>query len=168
MRYVMLLGMLAALWGGVGTASAAEPLPAPKGPVLLTISGQIERTNVGREAQFDREMLEALGQISLRTKSVLLDKVQLFEGIPLRAVLERTGAKGVSIRASALNDYKMDIPWSDLQYDPILAMRVDGQILKLRDKGPLWIVYPRDDHTALQTPIYDSRWVWQLNRLHIE
>jgi hypothetical protein len=86
----------------------------------------------------------------------------------LRTVLDRVGAKGTKIKASALNAYEAEIPFSDLQYEPILAMRIDGQPLKMRDKGPLWIVYPRDAHRVLQDVIYDSRWVWQLKRLHID
>jgi hypothetical protein len=94
-------------------------------------------------------------------------KAHLFDGVPLRAILERVGGKGSAIRASALNDYSIDIPWDDLKYDPLVAMSADGQLLKVRDKGPLWIVYPRDDYSALRNNIHDSRWVWQLNRLQI-
>ena len=160
--------MLASLLGGTCIAYAAEPLPLPKGPILLTVSGKIDQTNVGDEAQFDREMLEALGQASITTGYVLSDKKQLYEGVSLRAVLERVGSKGTSVLATALNSYKINIPLEDLKYDPIIAMRVDGQALKLRDKGPLWIVYPRDAHTVLQAQIYDSRWIWQLHRLRVE
>jgi len=167
MHYVM-LGMLAMLLGQVCAAQAAEPLPLPKGPILLSVSGKIERTNVGNEAQFDRDMLEALGQASITTASILSKKKQLFEGVFLRAILERVGASGTSMSASALNSYKIDIPLEDLKYDPIVAMRVDGQVLKLRDKGPLWIVYPRDAYGALQTQAYDSRWIWQLNKLRVD
>lgn len=163
----MMMGMLAALLGA-GAVSAAEPLPRPQGPVLLTISGKIEQTNAAGQAQFDREMLEALEQGAFRTGSDVSDKEQVFEGVRLRAILDRVGAKGTAIVASALNNYKISIPWNDLKYDPIVAMRVDGQLLKLRDKGPLWIVYPRDAHAELQAQMYDSRWVWQLNKLHVE
>jgi hypothetical protein len=41
-------------------------------------------------------------------------------------------------------------------------------VMTMRDKGPLWIVYPRDDYSVLHDARYDSRWVWQLNKLHIE
>ncbi|SCY79837.1 molybdopterin-dependent oxidoreductase [Microvirga guangxiensis] len=168
MRYVMLLGMLATLLAGSSAAQAAETLPRPQGPVLLKVSGKIEQTNVDGEAHFDRQMLEALGKASFTTGSALTDKKQLFEGVSLRAVLERAGAKGSSMQASALNNYKIQIPLDDMKYEPIIAMRVDGQVLKLRDKGPLWIVYPRDAYPELQAQIYDSRWIWQLNKLHVE
>ena len=147
---------------------AAEPLARPKGPVILTISGAVEQTNSAAGAQFDKEMLESLGNASIKTRSQASDIPQLFEGVPLRAVLERVGAKGKAIRASALNDYVDIIPFEDLQFEPLLALRVDGRVLTMRDKGPLWIVYPRDGHRVLQDVRYDSRWVWQLNKLHIE
>ena len=93
---------------------------------------------------------------------------QLFEGVPLRALLERVGAQGEAIRASALNSYVALIPMKDLEFEPILTTKVDGRVLTIRDKGPLWIAYPRDAHKILQDARYDSRWVWQLNKLHIE
>ena len=168
MRFLVRTLFFAVLMGVGGFSHGAEPLPQPKGDVVLTVSGSIEQTNAPGRAEFDKEMLEALGQESLTTTFSMSGKTHLFEGVPLRAVLERVGAEGTAIQASALNDYEIDIPWSDLKYEPLIAMKADGQVLKLRDKGPLWIVYPRDDHKVLQDDIYDSRWVWQLKRLHVE
>jgi hypothetical protein len=166
LRLAFLVSVIAFV-GGWMPSHAAEPLPPAKGAVVLTVSGNIEQTNAPGRAEFDRDMLEGLGRKSLKATFVISGKTHLFEGIPLRAVLERVGGKGTAIRASALNDYEIDIPWDDLKYDPLIAMSADGQLLTLRDKGPLWIVYPRDDHSALRDDIHDSRWVWQLNRLHI-
>ncbi|WP_230532901.1 molybdopterin-dependent oxidoreductase [Microvirga roseola] len=151
-----------------GGASAAEPLPPPGGPVILTIAGNIEQTNAPGEARFDREMLEALGTASIVTRSQVSETPQTFEGVPLRVVLERVGARGRVMKAVALNDYEISIPLDDLRYEPILAMRIDGQLLTPRDKGPLWIAYPRDAHSILQDLKYDARWVWRLRRLTIE
>ncbi|MGO4386288.1 molybdopterin-dependent oxidoreductase [Microvirga sp. 2YAF29] len=168
MRCVTLLGILAIAIGIVSHSHAAEPLPIPKGPVLLTVSGNIEQTNGPGQAKFDREMLENLGQKSIETGSAFSDGVQRFEGVPLRAVLERVGANGHALRATALNSYEIVIPWDDLAFDLILAMKKNGTTLTARDKGPLWIVYPRDQHAVLKDPVYDSRWVWQLNKLNVE
>jgi hypothetical protein len=159
---------LAALLGWGAGAGASEPLPKPEGPVLLTILGAIEQTNAPGRAQFDRAMLEALGKSSLRTRSMWADDAQHFEGVPLRTVLDRVGANGKNLRAKALNAYEVTIPVSDLQYEPLIAMQVDGKVLTLRDKGPLWVVYPRDDHEVLQDLRYDSRWIWNLNQLQVE
>jgi hypothetical protein len=49
------------------------------------------------------------------------------------------------LRAKAINDYAIDIPLSDaVQGGPIVAYRLDGDTMSVRDKGPLWIVYPYD------------------------
>jgi hypothetical protein len=168
MRIAVLMGLIVSLLCSGPRGFAAEPLPNPTGPVLLTITGHIARTNAPGAARFDRAMLETLGSASIRTSSEVSQTPQLFEGVPLRALLERVGAEGKSMTARALNDYEAVIPLEDLRYEPILATKVDGQVLTARDKGPLWIVYPRDQHRALNDMRYDSRWVWQLNRLHIE
>jgi hypothetical protein len=91
----------------------------------------------------------------------------LFEGIPLLSVPERVGGKEAAVRASASNDDGIDSPWDDLKYGPLIATSVDGNLLKVLDKRPLWIVYPRDDHGALRDDIHDSRWIRPLNWLQI-
>jgi hypothetical protein len=140
----------------------------PAGPVLLTVSGAIEQTNAPGQARFDQTMLEELGRATLETRSVWADQKQVFEGVPLQAVLDRVGARGTVIRATAANAYEVGIPFADLQYGPLIALRLDGRALTLRDKGPLWIVYPRDAYTVLQDQRYDSRWIWHLTQLHVE
>jgi hypothetical protein len=160
------LGAIAISWCAV--VQAAEPLRAPKGPVLLTVSGSIAHTNAPGEARFDREMLDALGNATIRTKTPWTEGVQTFAGVPLRVLLDRVGARGTKLDAFALDDYKVFIPLEDLKYDLLLAMHLNGQVMTTRDKGPLWIVYPRDDHQELMDSRYQHRWVWQLKRLHVE
>ncbi len=102
-------------------------------------------------------MLEASGRASFTTGSEVTSKPQLFEGVPLRAVLDRVGARGKTMKAFALNDYEITIPFDDLRFEPLLAMKADGQVLTVRDKGPLWIVYPRDAHEVLHDVKYYAR-----------
>jgi hypothetical protein len=136
--------------------------------VLLTVSGNIEQMNAPGRAEFDREMLEGLGTASFITGSEVSETPQHFEGVPLRAILDRVGANGKVMKASALNDYEIAIPLEDLKFEPLLAMKVEGRVLTMRDKGPLWIAYPRDAHEVLHDVTYYARWVWQLNSLHVE
>jgi len=168
MLHLTFLVSVIAFVGGWMPSHAAEPLPPAKGAVLLTVSGDIEQTNAPGRAEFDRDMLEGLGKTSFITGSEVSDKPQLFEGVLLSAVLKRIGAQGKMMRASALNDYEITIPLADLKFEPLLAMTVDGKMLTIRDKGPLWIVYPRDAHEVLHDVQYYARSVWQLNKLHIE
>ncbi|MCG6657666.1 molybdopterin-dependent oxidoreductase [Halomonas campisalis] len=148
---------------------AADPLPAPEETPLLRVSGNIAHPNVGEEAHFDRRLLEALPPRELATSTVVTDGVNHFEGVLMRDLLERVGAEGDTAVATALNDYVVDIPLEDFHdFDVVVATHMDGEKLTPRDKGPLWIVYPRDDHSELQDIRYDYRWVWQLERLEIQ
>lgn len=149
--------------------AATAPLPPPEGPPLLRIEGSIAHTNVGDEAHFDRQMLAALPPRKLATSTVVTDGINRFEGFLMRDLLARVGAEGDTIVATALNDYMVEIPREDFrEFDVVVATHMDGEALTPRDKGPLWIVYPRDDHDELQDIRYDYRWVWQLEHLEIQ
>ena len=92
-----------------------------------------------------------------------------FEGVPAKAVLEAVGASGTTVVANAINDYQSRIPLSDFtDYAVLLAFKVNGKILTRRDKGPLWIVYPMDDHPPKFRSIWSNRSVWQMNELVVE
>ena len=173
----ILMSILAAplLWAEDRSAedSAPEPseqaLSAPSGPVLLTIRGEIQHTNAEGSTQFDEQMLATLETHTLETTTSVTDGVNQFEGFLIRDLLDWVGAEGEQVIATALNDYIVEIPLEDFyQYDVLAATHMDGEALTPRDKGPLWIVYPRDDHSELQDIRYDYRWVWQLNGLQVE
>jgi hypothetical protein len=40
--------------------------------------------------------------------------------------------------------------------------------MSLREKGPLWVIYPYDSDPAYRTEETYSRSIWQLNRLAAE
>lgn len=160
----LLLALGTVLWEG----NALEPLPEPTGEVVLTVSGEIAHTNRGAEAVFDRAMLEALGLRELRTSTPWTEGVPVFRGVLARDLLQAVGADGTSVIASALNDYTVEIPTEDFERYPVmLALEMNGTPLTVRDKGPIWVVYPRDDFAAIRESILNARWVWQLNSLEV-
>ena len=53
-------------------------------------------------------------------------------------------------------------------YPVLFALKMDGRDLTVRDRGPIWIVYPRDDFSELRNERVNARWVWQLNGLTVE
>jgi hypothetical protein len=146
-----------------------KALSAPSGPVILTIRGAIQHANAKDSAQFDSQMLATLETHTLETTTSVTDGINQFEGFLMRDLLDWVGADGEQVIATALNDYIVEIPLEDFyQYDVLAATHMDGEALTPRDKGPLWIVYPRDDHSELQDIRYDYRWVWQLSGLQVE
>ncbi|MFV0384102.1 molybdopterin-dependent oxidoreductase [Paracoccus sp. (in: a-proteobacteria)] len=147
---------------------AADPLPTPTGDVILTISGNITQTNVDGTAQFDLDMLKAMESKTIDTSTTWTDGVHHYTGVSLKSLLERVGAAGSAIEVTALNDYTISIPQDDWNSgDSIIAYLDDGQPMSIRDKGPLWIMYPFDDFKKYQTEAAYSRSVWQLDRIKV-
>lgn len=147
------------------TMLAAPSLAAS--PVLLTVIGRDGAITRLTEADLDR-----LEQRRLDTSTFWTTGVQHFEGVFLRDVLAAAGIDptlpGGRIEAMAHNDYAVAMPLSDfVKWDVLLARRMNGANLTLRDKGPFWIVYPRDRDPALKDMNYNHRWVWQLRQLKL-
>jgi hypothetical protein len=95
--------------------------------------------------------------------------VHRFDGFLMRDLLGLVGAQGLTVAATALNDYVIDIDIEEFdRFDVLVAYEMDGKPLLPSDKGPLWIVYPRYQHPELQDIRYDYRWIWQLRRLDIK
>lgn len=142
--------------------------PAPSGPPLLTVGGDIACTNDGDQAAFDLPGLESLGHDTIRTTTVWTEGEQEFEGVRLAAVLEAVCAEGGRVQAGALNDYRVRFPLDEMMLDgALIAYRRNGETMPLRDRGPLWIVFPWDDNAAYRTEEVYNRSVWQLERLDV-
>ncbi|MGB0505748.1 MAG: molybdopterin-dependent oxidoreductase [Pikeienuella sp.] len=124
----------------------------------------------GGVTEFSRADIKEFDQISYRTATEFTDGTPLFSGPLVRDVLKAIDAPDASVAVmTAANDYAIEIPISDFQdYDVILATSVDGKRLSLRDKGPIWVMYPLDKHTKLQDPLYNSRLIWQIIRIDLK
>lgn len=151
------------------TASWAQALEAAPGKVVLSVAGNVTKANAGARADFDMAMLEKLPQHSFTTATPWYPQPKTFTGPLLRDVLAAAGAKGALLRAVALNDYKIEIPAGDAdRFDVIVARLLDGQPMPVREKGPLFIVYPFDSSAELRSERYYSRSAWQLRTLDVK
>lgn len=146
----------------------ADSLPMPEGRVLLTVTGAIKNTNVDETAQFDRAMLEEIGWRTFETHTFWTEGPQEFSGVPLAALLAVLGAgDGDVIRAAAINDYRVEIPISDAaEHDVVIALEHNGMPMRVRDKGPMWIIYPIEP-SEVKDSEFNSKMIWQLSALHI-
>lgn len=160
---VMLLGFM------VSTQIWAGDLAKPTGKVILTLSGNIENTNRDGKAVLDIAGLEKLGVVSFQTTSPWYNGRTTFTGIPLQKLMDYVGAKGSVVKVTALNDYTTIIPLSDFKkYNVILALKINGEYMPIRDKGPLFVVYPYDSIPELNNQVYYSRSAWQVSKMDIE
>jgi hypothetical protein len=92
-----------------------------------------------------------------------------FKGILLRDLMATVATKETSIIATAMNDYSVRIPVKDYtSYDVLLATRRDGEILTVRDKGPIWLIYPWSNNPNLKKQLFYSRSIWQLKAISVQ
>lgn len=147
----------------------AAALQPTKGKVILTISGKVGEKNAGPNAEFDLEMLEKLPQRTYTTQTPWEKQPIKFTGPLLRDVLAAVKASGTTLKAAALNDFKTDIPVQDTtKYDMLLAHRMNGELIPVRTKGPLFIVYPYDTKPELQNNTFYERSAWQLKSIDVQ
>lgn len=159
---------------------------AADGPVVLTVAGNVTHPNRGpvdpfvdaffnnaaitfdKAATFSVKDLEAIGMKTLTVRYPDWPKGFTFEGPLLKDVLAKAGASGTTVRVQALDGYSAEIPMADVQrYPVVLAIKRDGQYLGIGDRGPAWVVFPRDDYPELQSQD-DARWVWAAYYIHVE
>lgn len=151
------------------SSHAQGPLAAPKGKVVLTITGNVTNKNAEAGAAFDMAMLEALPKATIKTTTPWTKGAQSFEGVSITTLMAVAGASGQTIKAVALNDYAFSFPATDAEkYKVIVAYAQDGKAMSVREKGPLWIIYPLDAHKEIRNIDYHSRMVWQLKELQIK
>jgi hypothetical protein len=108
----------------------------------------------------------SLPQVSFETSTIWTSGTPKFTGVPLAALLNDAGITDGSVIVTALNNYAVEIPLSDISDTvPIVAYYVNDEPMSVRDKGPLWLIYPYDSSLDYQTELNYSRSIWQLDRI---
>jgi len=130
---------------------------------LLEVGAEPES---GPAVEFDLTRLDTLQTRSFQTSTPWTEGVQRFSGPSLVDVLAAAAFVGNQVRAEALNSYHavLAVPEPQDPY-PILCTRIDGRVLSVRDKGPIWIMYPFDSDERYRTETFFGASVWHLVRL---
>ncbi|GAB1477720.1 molybdopterin-dependent oxidoreductase [Paracoccaceae bacterium] len=150
------------------TALYAQDAASGQKEVLLTVSGEIDAA--GAEAlTFDREALMAMPATTIETSTIWTDGVHSFTGVALSDLTGPLGVDGGTLLATAINDYTVEIPVTDaVAGGPIIAYLMDGAEMSVRDKGPLWIIYPYDSSAEYRSEVIYARSIWQLDRIEVK
>lgn len=163
----LLVGALP-LWRARAQAQPGA-LAAPSGEPVLSVSGRLTRPNQGRQAVFDLAMLTALAQRRFSTRTPWDPRPVQFEGPLLREVLALAGAEGQRLTLAAVNDYQVELPMSDLtRWDVVLALKMNGQAIPSRTKGPLFVVYPFEEAQGALLEQFRQRSIWQLVSIRVD
>lgn len=155
--------LLAGLTVGPFASSAAEK-------PLLQVGGRIGKRNAGSVYAFTDDEFMGLPQSTIVTGTAWTPKSR-WTGPRLDAVMAHVEAETATrLRIGAIDEYYVGIPWEDMtRWGIVLAHSRDGQRLERRQWGPLFLIYPRDDHRQeLSTPMTEAKFVWQVTRIDVE
>ncbi len=143
----------------------------PSDAVLVVSGAALGPPAKGGKQAFDLAALQQLPQRKLRAATPWYNGTNEFAGPLLRDVLAAAGAPASGIetlRCTALNDYRVQIPIDDVRrYDVVLAHEFNGKPMSVREKGPLFVIYPFDELPELRTTTYYNRCIWQLKAIDI-
>lgn len=135
-------------------------------PVSAVAETLLTVTHEGNVQTYDLDALEDMGAVTFETTTIWTDGPQRFTGVPLTELVEELNLEDGVLLASAINDYTVEIPVSDaVDGGPIIAYLNNGERMSVRDKGPLWIVYPYDSDPKYRSELIYSRSIWQLDRI---
>ncbi len=119
-------------------------------------------------ASMDFAALQSLPQQQFETSTIWTDGPQQFEGVSLRDLLQPLELDGGQLILIAQNDYQVRLSVRDaFSQEGLLAHSRNGQRMSLRDKGPLWLVYPYDKSPVYRSESIFAQSVWQLDRIVI-
>ena len=158
-RHFLAAGAIAGAWPTVAPAATHRPT----GPVVLTVGGQVGRTNrppmddaldqmmhkhgvrFERAFTFDAASLLRLPAVNLQTQIAYDQKTHALRGPLLTSVLETAGVDiqgRWSLGLRAVDGYIVRVTQQQVrELKMILATHMDGQALALGGLGPQWGVY---------------------------
>lgn len=147
----------------LSTATLAGEEPVLTVEILAADSGATTTQS------YTMDQLRALPVSSFETETIWTEGMQTFTGVPLAALVSELDLTGDEIEAVAINAYSVKIPVSDaVENGPIIAFERNGSQMSIRNKGPLWIVYPYDSSADYRTEAIYSRSIWQLEKLVVK
>lgn len=139
---------------------AERIFPEPVEDPVLTIWAH------GQEHRLDRAALATLPVHRFTTSTIWTDGQQDFAGVRVTDLLDLLGIHDGVLQLTAVNDYQVTVPVADFTADgAILAYERNGGPMTLREKGPIWLVYPYDSDPKFRTEIIYANSIWQLDRI---
>ena len=149
-----------------GSLAAGERISAPKGEVVLTVSGDIGTANKGKELELDLASLEQMRRVRLEAAEPFLKRRVMFDGVLLSDLLAVAGVpdSASKISLTALDDYEVDFKVADVRSSQmLLATKADGKYMPVDKSGPIRIVFP-DSSSIGRNP---DLWIWSVASMKV-
>lgn len=131
---------------------------------ILTVRNAVD----DRSVNFTYKELLALPQTEFRTRTIWTSDLDSYAGPSLAAVLDAAEMPNADLRIYATNDYNVKFPADKIAADaPVLVVHINGEPFSLREKGPVWLLFPFDDNDSYRTEDNFALSVWQLKQIDV-
>ncbi|MDF2232315.1 hypothetical protein P2H44_07075 [Albimonas sp. CAU 1670] len=159
--------LVAAPAGVIAVAAVAALASPPAAASSLDLSVTVRPA--GREAQVQSiamSDLAAMPQQEVRAVTPWTEGVVVFEGVPFADLAARVGVSEGPVALIALNAYQITLDAAQVIRDGgVLALKMDGRTMSVRDKGPIWLVFPSEARPELAATDNTHMWIWQVNAI---
>ncbi len=137
-------------------------------PDKLLIVNTDPATSCGsKELVFSEQQLQALPQKAFKTKHTWATVAQEFSGPLLTDVIRQICPQAKEVYLRSLDQYSVTIDVKKVaKYEAILALKIAGRPLTVREKGLIWLMINTDSlNIAART--LDNMLVWQLYYIQV-
>jgi hypothetical protein len=162
-------GVLVAVAAIIGpVVAAAAPNACPQDG-LLAITGLVKPNAANGAFLFGEPDFLKLKNTKLTTATAWTPRSE-FVGPELSTVLATAGVpqSAKEMRFYAIDAYEITIPISDVtKYNPVMAHTQNGKRLEISTRGPVFLVYPRDQHPELLAIKGQAQFVWMVCKIDV-
>ncbi|MEZ8020918.1 hypothetical protein AB4393_13965 [Vibrio splendidus] len=125
--------------------------------------------HLGQKHKLSTEQLLLLPQTEIKTSLPWVEGTSVYSGVTLQTVLQTIDLPISSqVTFVALNDYKIAVPREDFDvYQPVIAIKQNGKLMSVRDKGPYWLIYPLSSNPEINTTDFHAKMIWQIRDIHL-
>jgi hypothetical protein len=117
------------------------------------------------------QMTQDLPSNSFKTKLPWYKEPKTYTGVlvtDLLRYLDEQNDDVDSVSFVALNDYAANSKMEYiLKYEPIISYKKNNKRMKIRNKGPYWLVFNVDKYPEIDNDIFYTQMVWQIDEIII-
>ena len=130
------------------------------------MSAQLELITQNQSHQYSVDQLLNIQTSTLKTLTPWSKGEPIFKGLNIIDLLNKHNITSGELKLTALNDYSISVPVQELiEAQAFLAMYQDDKILKVRDKGPFWLIFPWSNRSELINTKVSSWSIWQIKTI---
>jgi len=152
-------------WKSLVAFSVMAALPGSRGAVQAdTTEAVLLTVHDGLKKQvFKLTDLDALPQQQFTTSTIWTTEPTAFSGPALADVMASSGLSAEALTLRAVNNYSITMNSSTLEENaPVVATRINGKTFSVRERGPLWVVFPYDADSRYRSEHTFAASIWQL------